>query len=240
MSQQDGEAGARERSEKVVVITGARGQVGSAIVRRLSGRAPLALLERAPMDGPQPDSPARVGVFGGVDLAQEAAVRDVIARVRREFGPIGALVHTVGGYAGGVEVLEQPFSTVQRMLEMNFLSAVHVVQAVLPDVIAAGQGRIVLFASSGAFQGRAGSSAYAAAKGALIRFAEALAEEVAPHGVGVRVIAPTTIDTPPNRAAMPKARFADWVTPDEIASTVEFLLDPTSSGIRFAAIPMGR
>lgn len=229
-----------QTDNKVVVITGARGQVGSALTRRLQSRMPLALLDRAQSERQGVEPMSKVATFGGVDLADESSVQKAVARVRAEFGAIRALVHTVGGYADGAKVHEQPLETVRRMLDLNYLSAVHVVKAVLPDVIAAGNGRIVLFASADALRGRAGASAYAAAKAALLRFAEALADEVAPHGVCVHVVVPTTIDSPNNRAAMPAARFADWVTPEEIASCVEFLLSSAASGLRFATLPMGR
>jgi NAD(P)-dependent dehydrogenase (short-subunit alcohol dehydrogenase family) len=126
------------------------------------------------------------------------------------------------------------------MMSVNFYSALHLVKAVLPDLLSAEHGRIILFASADALRGRAGASAYAASKAALLRYAEALAEEVTPKGVGVRVIVPTTIDTPANRAAMPNGRFADWVSLDQVASTVEFLLAPESAGLRFALVPLGR
>jgi NAD(P)-dependent dehydrogenase (short-subunit alcohol dehydrogenase family) len=150
------------------------------------------------------------------------------------------VVHTVGGYADGADVKDQPLDTVRRMFELNVVAAVNVVKAALPDVLSSEHGRIVLFASADALKGRAGASAYAAAKAALLRFAESLAEEVTPHGVCVRVILPTTIDMPRNRAAMPNANFASWVTLDEVASSVEFLIDPASSGMRFALVPLGR
>jgi len=126
------------------------------------------------------------------------------------------------------------------MLELNYVPAVTMVRAVLPHMLQAGAGTIVLFGSADALRGRAGSSAYAASKGALLRFAESLADEVGTSGVRVRVILPTTIDTEINRAAMPNARFSDWVTPTQIARTVSFLIDDASDGIRYATVPMGR
>jgi NAD(P)-dependent dehydrogenase (short-subunit alcohol dehydrogenase family) len=223
----------------VVVITGAQGQAGSAIARRLAGTSPLALLDHAQGTTQEPSAGAPSVVFGGVDVTDESSVQQVVARVRTELGPIRALVHTVGAYADGVDVIDQSASAVRRMLELNYLAAVHLVHTVLPDLVDRDGSRIVLFASTDALHGRAGASAYAAAKAALLRFAESLAAEVAPRGVLVRVLVPTTIDTPANRASRPDADFASWVTLDEVASTVEFLLSPASSGIRFAAVPLG-
>lgn len=223
-----------------VVITGATGNVGGALVRRLLGKAPLALPGGDMSRLADSVQGARVALLSGVDVNDETSVIDGIARARKELGAIRALVHTVGAWAGGTEVGAQSLGDVKRMLDVNFLSAVHLVKAVLPDVLASGQGRIILFSSADALHGRAGASAYAASKAALLRYAEALAEEVTPKGVGVRVIIPTTIDTPANRAAMPNGRFDDWVKLDEVASAVEFLLSPDSAGLRFALVPLGR
>lgn len=225
---------------RTIVVTGATGNVGGELVRKLLGKVPLALPGGDMSKLAESLRGHPVALLSGVDVTDEASVQQGIARGRAELGPVRALVHTVGAWAGGVEVGAQSLQDVQRMLSVNFLSAVHLIKAVLPDVIAAEHGRIILFSSADALRGRAGASAYAASKAALMRYAEALAEEVAPRGVGVHVIVPTTIDTPANRAAMPNGRFADWVKLEEVASTIEFLLAPESAGMRFALVPLGR
>ncbi len=229
-----------QQQHRTIVITGATGNVGGALVRRFLGKAPLALPGGDMSRLVESVRGQQVALLSGVDVNDEASVQQGIARARSELGPVRALVHTVGAWSGGVEAGAQASSDVQRMLDVNFLSAVHLIKAVLPDVIAAEHGRIILFSSADALHGRAGASAYAASKAALMRYAEALAEEVAPKGVGVHVIVPTTIDTPANRAAMPNGRFADWVKLEEVASTIEFLLAPESAGMRFALVPLGR
>jgi NAD(P)-dependent dehydrogenase (short-subunit alcohol dehydrogenase family) len=229
-----------QQKHEAVVITGATGNVGGALVARLLGKMPLALPGGDMSRLAESTRGSRIALLSDVDVTNEASVADGMARARKELGPIRALVHTVGAWTGGTEVAAQSLSDVKRMMDVNFLSAVHLVKAVLPDVIESGQGRIILFSSADALHGRAGASAYAASKAALLRYAEALAEEVTPKGVGVRVIVPTTIDTPANRAAMPKGSFADWVKLDEVASAVEFLLGPESAGLRFALVPLGR
>lgn len=224
--------------ERAIVITGSRGNVGSAIVNKLLGSAPLALVDHTQSNEPLPGG-GRVARFIA-DLGDEASTEATARAIRDQLGPVRALVHTVGGYSGGVEVAAQALSSVRKMLEINYLAAVNITKALLPDILASEHGRIVFFASGDALRARAGGSAYAASKAALLRFAEALAEEVAPRGVGVRVIAPTTIDTPLNRKAMPDAKFEDWVGLSEIAETVAFLVAPGSSGVRFATLPLGR
>jgi NAD(P)-dependent dehydrogenase (short-subunit alcohol dehydrogenase family) len=224
----------------VVVITGASGNVGQAIAQELAPRATLALFDRRAGSTEGLKDAARHRSFGGIDLGDEARVQAAVNDVREQLGTVHALVHTVGGYAGGTNVVDQGSEVARRMLELNYFSAISTVRAVLPQMLAAKRGHIVLFGSAAALKGFGGGSAYAASKAALLRFAESLADEVADQGIRVRVILPTTIDTPINREAMPTARFSDWVTPAEIARAVSFLIESASDGLRFAALPMGR
>lgn len=226
-------------NQKVVLITGSNGQVGSALASRLAPHTPLGLLDRTSGLPPGLGEKAQAMALAA-DLLDEAAVHSAVERIHRQMGPLRAVVHTVGGYADGADVRDQSLDTVRKMFDLNFISAVNVVKAVLPHVLSNEHGRIILFASADALHGRAGASAYAASKAALLRFAESLAEEVAGHGTCVRVIVPTTIDTPKNRAAMPNAVFGNWVTLDEVVDSLEFLLSPRSSGMRFAIVPLGR
>ncbi len=223
----------------VVLISGASGHVGRAVAVELSQRATLGLLERSLE---RPSSVAEGGPHQrfAVDLNDAQKVQASIAEARARLGAIDALVHTVGGYAGGVRTQDAAALDVARqMMELNYFSAMNLVQAVLPSMLEAQRGTLVLFGSAAALQASAGHAAYSASKAALLRFAEAVAEEAAPH-VRVRVILPTVIDTPVNRKAMPNARFADWVTPEQIAKAVAFLIDDASDGIRYATVPMGR
>jgi NAD(P)-dependent dehydrogenase (short-subunit alcohol dehydrogenase family) len=229
-----------ERKKPVVLITGASGNVGQVLARELSSKAKLALVDRGDCSLEGLANPDDHLSYGGVDLADEARVQATVRDVVAQRGTVQALIHTVGGWAGGAQVREQGLDLVRRMLELNYVTAVTMVRAVLPHMLNAGHGTIVLFGSADALKGRAGSSAYAAAKGALLRFSESLAEEVGDSGIRIRVILPTTIDTEINRASMPKARFSDWVTPQQIARTVSFLIDDSSDGIRYATVPMGR
>jgi NAD(P)-dependent dehydrogenase (short-subunit alcohol dehydrogenase family) len=222
-----------------VMITGAFGNMGKALASALAPSTPLALVTHvaAPPHGLPQD--AKVSVLEHVNLADEASTRMAVERTRRELGPITGLVHTVGGYADGMDVETEPLAKVRELLETNYLSALPIIQAALPELTAAGGGRIVLFGSVDAFKARPGASAYAASKAALVRFAEALAQEVSARGIGVCVLIPTTIDTPANRAAQPHANFANWVPMADIASVVSFLLSPASRAIRFATLPLG-
>lgn len=223
-----------------VAITGASGAVGSAVARALSPYETLALIDRRGEPRHALAPAARFASYPGVDLSDQGAADAAFRRLRGELGPVRALVHTAGGFAGGVEVEAQSSAMLRHMLETNLITAANAIHAALPDLLEAGDGRIVLFGSAHALRGRGGASAYSAAKAALLRFAEALADEVNGRGVCVVVILPTTIDTPANRAAMPEASATGWATPEQIAALVGFYIGPGGAGIPFAAIPMGR
>jgi NAD(P)-dependent dehydrogenase (short-subunit alcohol dehydrogenase family) len=227
-------------TKPVVLITGASGNVGQVLARELSSKARLAILDRQSCSLEGLANQGDHQSYGGVDLADEARVQSTVRDVVAQLGTVQALIHTVGGWAGGAQVRDQELDLVRRMLELNYVTAVTMVRAVLPHMLDAGHGTIVLFGSADALKGRAGSSAYAASKGALLRFSESLAEEVGDSGIRIRVILPTTIDTAVNRKSMPQARFSDWVTPQQIARTISFLIDEASDGIRYATVPMGR
>lgn len=229
---------ALEPKQEPIVITGARGNVGSVLVRRLINRYPLALLGRESGIPPGLQSSTPVAGIGAVDVLDEASVVRGVAAAREQLGPARALIHTVGAWRGGRDIETASLAEMRELFELNYWSAVHLIRALLPDLKASAHGRIILFGSVAAVRGSAQAAAYAASKAALLRFAEVLAEELVTSSVNVQVLLPSTIDTPQNRAAMPSASYTDWVTPDELASSVEFLLSPAASAIRFAALPM--
>ena len=157
------------------------------------------------------------------DLTDERSTADLAAQVAEHVGEVDALVHLVGGYAGG-SVRETDLATWERMLSLNLRSTLLAVRAVLPGMLARGRGKIVAVGSRSAYEPAAGMAAYAVSKTALLKLVETLAAEVLDRGVQVNAIAPSVIDTTANRRAMPKADFSTWVTPEDLARTVVFLL----------------
>ena len=87
-------------------------------------------------------------------------------------------------------------------------------------------------------KGGAGVGAYTAAKSGVMRFTEALAEELKARDITVNAVLPSILDTPPNRADMPKADFARWVKPQQLADVIVFLLSRQASPITGALIPV--
>ncbi len=225
---------------KVVVVTGAFGTLGRAVVRAFAERgAGLALLDVAP----QPPGQLREEfgtaplLFGGVDLSDMEATRRVMAVAATHFGGIDVLVNVAGGFRwqtlerGEVEAWDDLYTT-------NLRTAVVCCKAVLPALLARGQGRIVNIGAGAAAKAGAGMGAYTASKAGVQRLTESLSEEVKDRGITVNAILPGTIDTPRNRADMPDADFTRWVQPAAIAEVIVFLASDAASAVTGASIPV--
>lgn len=229
-----------DRSD-VVVVTGAAGNLGAAVSRRLAaaGRR-LVLVDRTPeklarlIESLPPGCEATP--VAGVNLADpleaEAVVRQALAR----YGSIGALANTVGGFALG-KVAGDALAVFDRMMEANARIALVTTAVVLPAMVERGYGRIVHIAAQPALRAGSGQAAYAASKAAVLRITEAVAVEHRADGIAANCILPGTIDTPQNREAMPDASRETWVTPEAIADLVAFLVSPEGGVVTGGAIP---
>jgi len=221
--------------DRVVVVTGAAGNLGAACGSVLAAAgARCALLDRAA----QFANPTGALALGGVDFLDATAVIKTCAAVAAKLGRIDALVHTVGGYAGGTETTAADDAEWDRMLALNLRTTVNAIRAFVPPMTAQKFGRVVAIGARGALAAFARHAAYTASKAAVLRTIEALAAEVRDAGVTANTILLSTLDTPQNRAAMPKADFAKWVPPEQAARTIAFLLSDAGAEISGAAIPV--
>ncbi|MFY9550957.1 MAG: SDR family NAD(P)-dependent oxidoreductase [Thermoanaerobaculia bacterium] len=171
-------------------------------------------------------------------MTDETAARKLIDDVVARHGRVDALVNAVGGYAGGQKLWEHDASLLDRMLDVNLRSGYVLARAVVPAMLAQGNGAIVNVASKAAFEHGAGIAAYAASKAAAMAMLDSLAEELKGTGVRANSIVPSIIDTEVNRKAMPKANFAKWPKPEEIARVILFLCSDDAGVIHGAAIPV--
>jgi NAD(P)-dependent dehydrogenase (short-subunit alcohol dehydrogenase family) len=124
------------------------------------------------------------------------------------------------------------------MLEMNLMSTFYVLRAALPALRRAGHGRIIAIGSRAAVDPGPTVGAYSASKAAMVSLVRTVALENQDSGLTANVILPGTIDTPANRASMPKADFSKWVQPGNIASMCVWLAGDAAKEITGAAIPM--
>jgi NAD(P)-dependent dehydrogenase (short-subunit alcohol dehydrogenase family) len=173
-----------------------------------------------------------------IDVTDEAAARALVEDVVARYGRIDALVNTVGGYAGGVKLWNLETEVLDRMLALNLRSGYVLARAALPAMLARGRGAIVNVAAKAALDHSPGAAAYSASKAAALALMGSLAAELSGSGVRVNSVLPSVIDTAANRKSMPKADFAKWPTPAEIARVILFLCSDDAEVIHGAAIPV--
>ncbi|WP_058554978.1 SDR family NAD(P)-dependent oxidoreductase [Thiohalocapsa sp. ML1] len=230
-----------ELQGQVAVVTGAAGNLGTALSRKLAAAgATVALLDRdadamAQMVSQLPEGTA---ASFGVDLLDPGSVEGTIAAVHARFGRIDLLANIAGGFTMGPTLDATDDATWDLMLDLNARSVFHTVRAVLPLMRQAGFGRIVNVAARAALKGQANMAPYCASKAAVVSLTESLAAETRELDINVNCILPGTVDTPQNRAAMPDADHASWVPPDALADVMLFLASKAARCISGAAVPV--
>lgn len=221
---------------KVIAITGAFGALGAAVVRAaLAEGATVAAIDRAAV----PHDPATLGaahIFGGVDLGDAADAEKTLGAVIAQLGGLDALVNIAGTFRWET-IGDGSLETWDFLYQTNLRTAVAASKAALPALIQR-QGRIVNIGAAGAARGELGKGAYAASKSGVARLTESLAEELKDRGVTVNAVLPSIIDTPANRADMPKSDFSRWVKPEQLADVIVFLLSEKASAVNGALIPV--
>lgn len=173
-----------------------------------------------------------------VDVTDEAAVSQLIESILAQHGGLDVLANTVGGYAGGVNLWELDTKVLDLMLALNLRSGYALSRAAARLMLKQGRGAIVNVGAKAALDHPGGAAAYAASKAAAVALLDSLAAELKGTGVRVNSVLPSIIDTQPNRRAMPKADFAKWPKPDEIARVILFLCSEDAKVVHGAAIPV--
>jgi len=223
-------------SDRVVLITGAKGGLGSFVTQRfLATGATVVGVSRSisQQDFPRPNFEALP-----VDFTKAAAVHDAIESIVKRYGGLDVLVHVLGGFAGGTPVAETDDATWEQMRDQNLTSAFYVLRAAIPHLRKSGAGRIVAIGSLAAVEPHAGLAAYVTFKSALVSLVRTVALENKDAGLTANVILPGTMDTHANRKAMPGADFSKWLKPAEVADLVLWLVDERAARITGAAIPI--
>ncbi len=228
---------------KVVLVAGGTGALGRAVSLAFLGEGAKvvatyrkqeefdALKSAVGANGAQLDG-------NSVDVTDEAAVRQLIEKILAKHGRLDALVNTVGGYAGGAKLWELETKVFDDMLALNLRSGYALSRAAVRAMLKQGRGAIVNVAAKAALDHGAGAAAYAASKAAALAMMDSLAADVKGTGVRVNTILPSIIDTEANRKAMPKADFAKWPKPEDIARVILFLCSDEAKVIHGAAIPV--
>jgi len=232
-----------EFKDRVIVVTGGAGNLGSAVVKAFlnaGGRVCALDHRRGRMKEmfTSIDAMGELKLFEGVDLTDREAMIELAENVLEQVGKVEILVNTVGGFAYGDPVYEMSSKTWYKMMDLNVKSFLNASAAFVPGMMKLGCGKIISIGSKSSLQGGANTGAYAAAKGALLRLTESMAAELKPHDIQVNCVLPSIIDTPENRQSMPSADFSNWVNPDEIAQVIIYLSSKMSDAITGAAVPV--
>jgi NAD(P)-dependent dehydrogenase (short-subunit alcohol dehydrogenase family) len=148
------------------------------------------------------------------------------------------LCNIAGGFRMGEAVHETSTDTWELMLRLNAGTVLDMARAVVPSMLAQGQGWIVNVAAGAALRGAAHMGAYAASKSAVMRLTESMAAELRTRGIHVNCVLPSILDTPENRAAMPDADPGHWVSPEDLAAVIRFLASPAARAVHGAALPV--
>jgi NAD(P)-dependent dehydrogenase (short-subunit alcohol dehydrogenase family) len=224
--------------DRHVVVTGGTGALGTAVVGALLAAGAVCHIPYRSEDEAQrfPHRGQDVTLTALGDLADEAAVNRFYGGIAK----LWASIHIAGGFAFA-PIEKSDRALLMGQIESNLVSAVLCSRAAVSALRRAGTGgRIVNVAARPALEPRGGANmtAYTATKAGLAGFTQALAEEVAKDGILVNAVAPSIMDTPANRAAMPKADFASWPKVEEVAATIVFLASPENAVTRGAIVPV--
>jgi len=221
---------------KVAIVTGAKGGLGTFVTESfLAAGAKVAGVSRSIQQGDfsHPQFHAMPAELSSGDTARKLA-----AGVVSRFGRIDALVHAMGGFAGGQTVAETDDATFEKMLDLNYRAAFYIARAVIPQMRQQGGGRILAVASRQAVEPAATVGAYSASKAALVSLIRTIALENRDRGISANTVLPGTMDTPGNRAASPTTDPSQWVQPSQVAAILVHLASGAGAQITGAAIPI--
>lgn len=223
-------------NDRVVLITGAKGGLGSFVTERFLGTG--ATVVGASRSISKEDFSASNFVPLSVDFTKASAVRGAIESIVSRFGKLDVLVHVLGGFAGGKSVAETDDATWEQMRDLNLSSAFYVLSAVIPHLRKSGRGRVVAIGSLTAVEPHPGLGAYVTFKSALATLVRTVALENKDSGLTANMILPGTIDTPANRKAIPSADFSKWLQPGAVADLALWLADDRSAQLTGSVIPI--
>lgn len=230
-------------ANRVAVITGATGGLGSVLTRDLADRGVnLALLDR--------DAKRLTDLTSGlslpesrflaqtVDLLNPAETRTAAEAVIARFGHVDILLHLVGGWTGGKTLLEVPSDDLAFMLNQHVWTSFNVVQAFVPHLITNGWGRVVMVTSPYAACPSAKGGPYAVGKAGQEALMLTLAQELKGTGVTANLLQAKTIDIKREKVNAPTPQNAGWTTPEELSAAIQYLLSEEAGTVSGAKIPL--
>lgn len=218
---------------KTIIVTGASGNLGQAVVNKF-------LAEGYNVVGTViPNDPVAMSISNAkfekvvVDLMNEEAAQQFVESIVSKYGSIEAAVLTVGGFAMG-KIVDTKTSDILKQYKLNFETAYNTSRPVFSQMLKQSSGRIFMIGSKPGsdMHNSKGMVAYGLAKSLIFRLAELMNDEAKGHNIVTNVIVPSTIDTPQNRKSMPDADFTKWVKPEAIADVIFFYCTEQASILR--------
>ena len=230
-------------TDKIIIVTGAAGNVGSAVARLLAEKgARIAAVDTVAdrlnaVVSSLPDA-GRHMALSDYDLTDISASNALVAKVRETMGRVNGVATTVGGFAMA-KLADAGAEQWDLMFNLNVKTTWNIYRAAVPAIRDEGGGALVGIGSAAGLRGSGEMAAYSATKSAVMRLTESLADELRADGIRVNAVLPHTIDTPQNRAAMPGADTSRWVKPAQVAEVMAFLLSDSASAVSGALVPVG-
>ena len=229
--------------QRVAVLTGGTGGLGTAVSKRLAATGHrLAVTYVRPEESAAFESVMDLDedqlLLRRVDASSPDEMAAFLTETEEHFGRIDIVCALVGVWAGGRDIEETSDVRWERMLDVNLNSAFTTLRAAIPHLRRSPAGRLVFVGSRAAQDTPAGQAAFNVAKAGVVALAKSASAELDDTGITVNVVMPSVIDTPATREALPFADYVDWPTPDEIAKVIEFLVSPESEVISGGVIPV--
>lgn len=228
-------------TDKVVVITGAAGGLGTSIASYFrDAGAKLALVDYSDelLKKVFSDSNEDMEYLVSCDLTKRDSTAEAFKNIIGRFGAIDVLANIAGGFIMGECVHETSDKTWDFLFNLNTRSIMNTASVAVPVMLKQGGGKIINVSAASSQKGLAQLGAYVASKSAVHRLTETMAEELREQNINVNCIMPSIIDTPSNRDSMPDADYSKWVKPEQLASVVGFLASDSSSAVHGAGVPV--
>ncbi len=230
---------------EVAMVTGAAGALGAEVARALASRGHALALVDTEAHAERLQRLAATfarATWSAGDLTDAAVWSRALADAERDHGRAPTMAALIAGAWRGGRALHELTSddTWRAMMTANTETVYRGLRALLPPMVAARRGSVVIVGSRAVEQpaSSARAAAYAASKAAAVALCQATAAEVLEHGVRINAVLPSTLDTPANRAAMPDADATRWVPLASAAGVIAFLLGDDARDITGAALPV--
>jgi NAD(P)-dependent dehydrogenase (short-subunit alcohol dehydrogenase family) len=225
-----------EFDNRVVLITGAKGGLGTSVTQAFLAAGAMVAGSSRSIEDSDFANPRFAAIPADLTAARSAG--KLVEAAIHHFGKIDALVHVMGGFAGGGPIPETDDETWDVMMDLNLRAAFNVLRAVIPPMRQARCGRIVAISSRQAVEPAPNLSAYNTSKAGLVALIRTAALENKDAGITANTILPGTMNTEGNRKSSPNADPSKWVQTEHVARIAAFLVSDAGAEITGAAIPV--